>query len=94
MGAAGGREVAGERSCGGGGRGGFNYRCSSGAGVGGEGLYIISVPFSGHFGFLSLFEFVCLLWSEACSARVTSLILLLLLLLLDFSNACRGQLDA
>ena len=32
--------------------------------------------------FSSVLEFVCLPWSEVCSARVTSLLLLLLLLLL------------
>ena len=37
--------------------------------------YIICSPFS------SVLEFVCLPWSEVCSARVTSLLLLLLLLL-------------
>ena len=38
--------------------------------------YLMIDPFS------SVLEFVCLPWSEVCSARVTSLLLLLLLLLL------------
>ena len=40
--------------------------------------YLMIDPFS------SVLEFVCLPWSEVCSARVTSLLLLLLLLLDDY----------
>ena len=49
-------------------------------------LTLKASPFYTCSPFSSVLEFVCLPWSEVCSARVTSLLLLLLLLFLTLKS--------